>query len=139
MASAVRLAGTGLNAITVLVPATLRDSLVLLAVVLEQQTELQPAHIMTDTDAYSDVVFGLFRLLGYRFCPRLAEIGDTPFDQRERSMKYPGRARQAQLTSLFHCSPDPNNQQDGMNFLRDFFLRCTSLDSYTACNLMSAR
>jgi TnpA family transposase len=53
---------TGLNAITV--PGTLRDSLVLLAVVLEQQTELQPIQIMTDTGAYSDVVFGLFRLLG---------------------------------------------------------------------------
>jgi TnpA family transposase len=64
---------TGLNAITV--PGTLRDSLVLLAVVLEQQTELQPAQIMTDTGAYSDVVFGLFRLLGYRFSPRLADIG----------------------------------------------------------------
>jgi TnpA family transposase len=69
--------GTGLNAITV--PGTLRDSLVLLAVVLEQQTELQPTHIMTDTGAYSDVVFGLFRLLGYRFCPRLADIGGTRF------------------------------------------------------------
>ncbi|EGY28335.1 Transposase, partial [Candidatus Regiella insecticola 5.15] len=54
---------TGLNGITV--PGTLRDSLILLAVVLEQQTELQPTHIMTDTGAYSDVVFGLFRLLGY--------------------------------------------------------------------------
>jgi TnpA family transposase len=51
----------------------------LLAVVLEQQTELQPTHIMTDTGAYSDVVFGLFRLLGYRFCPRLADIGGTRF------------------------------------------------------------
>lgn len=69
--------GTGLNAITV--PGTLRDSLVLLAVVLEQQTELQPTHIMTNTGAYSDVVFGLFRLLGYRFCPRLADIGGTRF------------------------------------------------------------
>jgi hypothetical protein len=38
--------GTGLNAITV--PGTLRDSLVLLSVVLEQQTELQPTQIMTD-------------------------------------------------------------------------------------------
>jgi Tn3 transposase DDE domain len=37
---------TGLNAITV--PGTLRDSLVLLAVVLEQQTELQPTQIMTE-------------------------------------------------------------------------------------------
>lgn len=59
--------GTGLNAITV--PGTLRDSLVLLAVVLEQQTGLLPTQIMTDTGAYSDVVFGLFRLLGYRSAP----------------------------------------------------------------------
>jgi TnpA family transposase len=66
---------SGLNAITV--PGTLRDSMVLLAVVLEQQTELQPTQIMTDTGAYSDVVFGLFRLLGYRFSPRLADIGGT--------------------------------------------------------------
>jgi len=68
---------TGLNGIAV--PGTLRDSLVLLAVVLEQQTELQPTQIMTDTGAYSDVVFGLCRLLGYRFSPRLADIGGTRF------------------------------------------------------------
>jgi TnpA family transposase len=49
----------GLNDITV--PGTLRDSLILLAVVLEQQTDLQPTQIMTDTGAYSDVDFGLFR------------------------------------------------------------------------------
>jgi hypothetical protein len=42
---------TGLNAITV--PGTLRDSLVLLAVVVEQQTELQPTQIMTDTGAWA--------------------------------------------------------------------------------------
>lgn len=69
--------GTGLNAITV--PGTLRDSLVLLAVVLEQQTELQPTRIMTDTGAYSDVMFGLFRLLDHRFSPRLADVGGTRF------------------------------------------------------------
>lgn len=68
---------SGLNGITV--PGTLRDSLILLAVVLEQQTELHPTRIMTDTGAYSDVVFGLFRLLGYRFSPRLADIGGTRF------------------------------------------------------------
>jgi TnpA family transposase len=67
----------GLNAISV--PGTLRDSLILLAVVLEQQTELKPTQIMTDTGAYSDVVFGLFRLLGFRFSPRLADIGSTRF------------------------------------------------------------
>lgn len=67
--------GTGLNAM--IVPGTLRESLVLLSVLLEQQTELQPTQIMTDTGAYTDVIFGLFRLLGYRFSPRLADIGDT--------------------------------------------------------------
>ena len=66
---------SGLNAITV--PGTLRDSLVLLAVVLEQQTDLQPTQVMTDTGAYSDVIFGLFRLLGYRFSPRIADVSDT--------------------------------------------------------------
>jgi TnpA family transposase len=64
---------TGLHGITV--PGTLRDSLSLLALVLDQQTELQPTRIMTDTGAYSDVVFGAFRLLGHRFSPRLADIG----------------------------------------------------------------
>lgn len=68
---------SGLYDITV--PGTLRDSLILLAVVLEQQTNLQPTQIMTDTGAYSDVVFGLFRLLGYHFSPRLADIGGTRF------------------------------------------------------------
>jgi len=34
---------------------------------------------MTDTGAYSDVVFGLFWLLGYRFSPRLADVGGTRF------------------------------------------------------------
>jgi TnpA family transposase len=80
---------TGLNAITV--PGTLRDSLVLLAVVLEQQTELQPTQIMTDTGAYSDVVFGLFglfRLLGYRFSPRLADIGGTRFWRVDAQADY---------------------------------------------------
>lgn len=68
---------SGLNGIVV--PGTLRDSLILLAVLLEQQTDLQPTQIMTDTGAYSDVVFGLFRLLGYRFSPRLADVGGTRF------------------------------------------------------------
>ncbi|MEY2876224.1 MAG: hypothetical protein RLZZ373_3595 [Pseudomonadota bacterium] len=66
---------SGLGDITV--PGTLRDSLILLGVLLEQPTEVQPTQIMTDTGAYSDVVFGLLRLLGYRFSPGLADVGGT--------------------------------------------------------------
>jgi TnpA family transposase len=68
---------TGLNGITV--PGTLRDRLSLLSVVLEQQTELQPIEIMSDTGAYTDTIFGIFHLLGYQFSPRLADIGGTRF------------------------------------------------------------
>ena len=64
---------TGLGAIVV--PGTLRDSLMILALLLEQETELEPLEVMTDTAAYSDTVFGLFWLLGYQFSPRLADIG----------------------------------------------------------------
>ena len=48
----------------IVIPGTLRDSLYLLAVVLEQQTELNPMEIMTHTGAYTDVVFGLFWISG---------------------------------------------------------------------------
>ncbi len=77
---------TGLHGITV--PGTLRDSLMLLALVLDQQTELQPTRIMTDTGAYSDVVFGLFRLLGYRFSPRLADMGGARLWRIDREADY---------------------------------------------------
>ena len=77
---------SGLNAITV--PGTLRDSLIVLAVVLEQQTEFEPTQIMTDTGASSDVVFGLFRLLGCRFSPRLADIGGTRFWRIDANADY---------------------------------------------------
>src|SRR5437899_2457792 len=52
------------------VPATLRDSMVILDGLLEQHTSLRPTTLVTDSASYSDIVFGLFLWLGYRFCPR---------------------------------------------------------------------
>jgi TnpA family transposase len=46
---------------------------------LEHQTELQPRQLMTDSAGYSDIIFGLFWLLGFQFSPRLAELGETRF------------------------------------------------------------
>ncbi len=68
---------TGLGGITV--PGTLRDSLTLLSLVLEQQTELHPTGIMSDTGAYTDTIFAIFHLLGFQFSPRRADIGGTRF------------------------------------------------------------
>ena len=77
---------TGLNA--VVVPGTLRDSLVILGLLLGQETDLAPAEVMTDTAAYADTVFGLFWLLGYQFSPRLADIGDARFWRMDKSADY---------------------------------------------------
>ena len=77
---------TGLNA--VVVPGTLRDSLLLLGLLLDQETDLEPVEIMTDTAAYADTVFGLFWLLGYQFSPRLADIGDARFWRIDRNADY---------------------------------------------------
>lgn len=63
----------------IVIPGTLRDSLFLLSGLLEQITSLQPREIITDTAGYSDIVFGLFWLLGYQFSPRLADIGEARF------------------------------------------------------------
>jgi len=72
----------------IVVPGTLRDSLYILDGLLEQQTTLQPTELMTDTAGYSDQVFGLFRLLGYQFSPRLADIGSARFWRITRDAAY---------------------------------------------------
>jgi TnpA family transposase len=43
---------------------------------------------MTDTASYSDLVFGLFRLLGYQFSPRLTGLGAARFWRLDRSADY---------------------------------------------------
>jgi TnpA family transposase len=72
----------------IVIPGTLRDSLFLLEGLLEQQTRLRPTEVMTDTAGYSDVVFGLFWLLGYQFSPRLADIGEARFWRIEPKANY---------------------------------------------------
>lgn len=73
---------------SIVVPGTLRDSMVLLDGLLEQQTVLEPQEIMTDTAGASDLVFGLFWLLGYQFSPRLADIGGLRFWRFDFSQNY---------------------------------------------------
>jgi TnpA family transposase len=86
---------TGFHAIVI--PGTLRDSLSILDGLLEQQTILRPTELMADTAGYSDIVFGLFWLLGYQFSPRLADIGGARYwrmDQATHDGALQGVARQ---------------------------------------------
>ncbi len=77
---------TGLN--DIVIPGTNRDSLYILAGILEQPTDLEPTQIMADTAGYSDIVFGLFYMLGYQFSPRIADTGSTRFWRMNRKTDY---------------------------------------------------
>lgn len=77
---------SGLGAMVI--PGTLRDSLMVLALLLDQETELEPLEIMTDTAAYSDAIFGLFWLLGFQFSPRLADIGGARLWRIDKTADY---------------------------------------------------
>lgn len=72
----------------IVVPGTLRDSIFVLEGLLEQQTGLSPVEIMTDTAGASDMVFGLFWLLGYQFSPRLADAGESVFWRVDKTANY---------------------------------------------------
>ncbi len=72
----------------IVVPGTLRDSIFVLEGLLEQQTGLSPREIMTDTAGTSDMIFGLFWLLGYQFSPRLADAGEARFWRVDKDADY---------------------------------------------------
>ena len=72
----------------IVIPGTLRDSLYILEGLLEHLTELNPLEIMADTAGVSNLVFGLFWLLGYQFSPRLADIGETNFWRIDPKANY---------------------------------------------------
>jgi TnpA family transposase len=72
----------------VLVPGTIRDSLFILDGLLDNETSLAIGQVTTDTASYSDQVFGLFRLLGYQFSPRLADLADQRFWRVDPAADY---------------------------------------------------
>lgn len=73
---------------SIVIPGTLRDSIFVLEGLLEQQTGLNPTEIMTDTSGTSNMVFGLFWLLGYQFSPRLADAGEAIFWRVDKDADY---------------------------------------------------
>jgi TnpA family transposase len=72
----------------VIIPGAVREALYILDGLLEQQTTLEPVEVMSDTAGYTDMVFGLFWLLGYQFSPRLRDIGKTRFWRIDKHARY---------------------------------------------------
>ena len=63
----------------IVIPGTLRDSQFILDGLLDNTSVLQPREVMADTAADSYLIHGLFRLLGYQFSPRLADLPDRRY------------------------------------------------------------
>ena len=72
----------------IVIPGTLKEALFILDGLLDHQTTLQPTQVMTDTNSYTDLVFGLFWLLGFQFSPRLADIKYRRFWRMDRQADY---------------------------------------------------
>lgn len=61
------------------VPGTPRDSLHILDALLNLDGGVKPEMVATDNASYSDMVFGLFKILGYSFSPRFRDLDDQRF------------------------------------------------------------
>ena len=93
----------------IVITGTTHEAPWLLEGILEQPTVLRPIEILADTAAYSDVIFGLFYLLGYQFSPRLADVGETRFWRIDPAADYGplnGLARQKVNTGLIRDNWD---------------------------------
>jgi TnpA family transposase len=65
------------------VPGTPRDSLFILDTLLNLDGGVRPEMVATDNASYSDMVFGLFSMLGYNFSPRFRDLADQRFWRAE--------------------------------------------------------
>jgi TnpA family transposase len=61
------------------VPGTPRDSLHILDALLNLDGGRKPEMVATDNASYSDIVFGIFKILGYNFSPRFKDLDDQRF------------------------------------------------------------
>lgn len=74
---------------TKLISATVRDATHVLDGLLYHESELQIEEHYTDTAGFTDHVFALCHLLGFRFAPRIRNVGDTRLFTVEKPGIYP--------------------------------------------------
>jgi TnpA family transposase len=67
------------------VAGTPRDSLYVLDVLYDRDGGKRPEVIVTDTAAYSDIVFGLLTLAGFAYAPQLADLPDQKMWRIDRA------------------------------------------------------
>jgi TnpA family transposase len=74
---------------TKLISATVRDSTHVLDGLLYHESDLRIEEHYTDTAGFTDHVFALMHLLGFRFAPRIRNLADTRLYSMEKPSSYP--------------------------------------------------
>jgi TnpA family transposase len=74
---------------TKLINSTVRDATYVLDGLLYHESELQIEEHYTDTAGFTDHVFALCHLLGFRFAPRLRHLGETRLFSVAKPSTYP--------------------------------------------------
>ena len=74
---------------TKLISTTVRDATHVLDGLLYHESELRIEEHYTDTAGFTDHVFGLCHLLGFRFAPRIRHVGDTRLFSVDKPSVYP--------------------------------------------------
>ena len=70
------------------VSGTPRDSLHVVDLIYRQEAGRRPEVIVGDTGSYSDIVFGLLRLLGFDYRPQLADLPDAKLWRIDATADY---------------------------------------------------
>ena len=78
---------------TKMVNVGVRDSTYVLDGLLYHESDIRIAEHYTDTNGFTDHVFGLMHLLGFRFAPRIRDLQDT-------RLYVPSRGGHEQLQTL---------------------------------------
>ena len=74
---------------TKVINSTVRDALHVLDGLLGHETDLRIKEHYTDTAGFTDQVFGTCHMLGFRFAPRIRDLGDHKIYPVAKPAKYP--------------------------------------------------
>ncbi|MGC9673744.1 Tn3 family transposase [Staphylococcus haemolyticus] len=66
-----------------------RDAIHVLDGLLHHETDLNIEEHYTDTAGYTDQIFGLTHLLGFRFAPRIRDLSDSKLFTIDKASEYP--------------------------------------------------
>lgn len=66
-----------------------RDAIHVLDGLLHHETDLNIEEHYTDTAGYTDQIFGLTHLLGFKFAPRIRDLSDSKLFTIDKASKYP--------------------------------------------------